>query len=122
MNSDPELGYLKVQGFAHRFESVLRCRVGAAVGRGHPSGDAADIYDHSASTLTPHRKHSPHRAQRAHDVGLELALHECIVDLFDRSLHLKPGVVDEHVDVEGVGNAGFDRIWIADVELANLDG
>jgi hypothetical protein len=43
MDSNPELGYLKVQGFAHRFESVLRCRVGAAIGWGNPSGDAALI-------------------------------------------------------------------------------
>ena len=122
MDSNPKVGYLKVQGFGHRFKSVLRCRVGAAVGRSHPSGDAADIHNHSASTLGPPREHSTHCAQGTHDVGLKLTLHEDIVDLIYRSLHLKPGVVDEYVDVEWVGHTGFDRVWIADIELPDLNG
>ena len=121
MNSDPQLGYLKVQGFAHRFEGVLRCRVGAAVGRGHPSGNAADVYDHTASSLAPCWENRSHSSQGAYDVGIKLALHEYIVNLFYCPLDFETGIVDQHINVGRVTDRRLNYVWFGDVKLTNLD-
>jgi hypothetical protein len=50
-----------------------------------------------------------------------LTLHENIVNLFYRSLDLETGVVDQHINACRVGDSCFDRVWIGDVELTDLN-
>ena len=48
-------------------------------------------------------------------------MHEHIVDLFYCSLYLETGVVDQHVDIERIGHGCFNRVWIGDVKLTDLN-
>ncbi len=50
-----------------------------------------------------------------------MTLHEHIVDLFYCSLDLETSVVDKHIDVGRVSHRGFNRVWVGDVKLTNLD-
>jgi len=50
-----------------------------------------------------------------------LTLHETIVDLFYCSLDLEAGVVDQHINVDRVSHRCFNRVWVGDVKLTNLN-
>ena len=82
---------------------------------------AADIDDDAVPSSSPRRHHGADRSQRSHHVGVELSMHQVVIDQFEGALHLEAGVVDQDVDRVGVGESRCHRIRVAHIQLANLD-
>ena len=60
-------------------------------------------------------------SQRAHNVGVELAVHQLVVDEFKGALYFETCVVDEDVDRPGIGQGVVDRLGTTHIEVTHLD-
>ncbi len=124
-DADTERARLQRDGFAHRFQRVLRGAVEPVAHGRDLAGDGADVDDRAGAALAHLRQHGADQPQRAEEVRLEHRPGAGFRRALDDAQVADTGVVHEHVDAASFDEYGIDRALhgrgIGDIELRDLE-
>ena len=122
---DAELGDFVAEAVGQRFDRELARAVDADEGERHAAEDRADVDDQAVVLLAHGGEHGAGDAKQPDHVRVEDRLRLVRGEGFGYAGRGDTGVVDEHIDLAGLGqhclDARFDRRIVADVQLHRLD-